>query len=82
MDPSFGIRFQSQPQLQARGVSVSYGSLDQLSANVRSWVERSVDLCQPDAVHICDGSETENKKLLALMQKQGTIQPLPKYDNW
>lgn len=78
-DPSFGLRLSAQ--LQARSVSVSHGSLDQLTTNVRTWVEKNVDLCQPDSVHICDGSEAENKKLLALMQRQGTIQPLPKYEN-
>lgn len=78
VNPSFGISFKSQ----ARSVSVSHGSLDQLTTSVRSWVEHNVDLCKPDSVHICDGSEAENKRLLALMQRQGTIQPLPKYDNW
>lgn len=38
-------------------------------------------MCQPDKVHICDGSQRENEILLTLLQKQGTITPLPKYDN-
>lgn len=81
VEPSFGIRFQPQAQLQARAVSLSHGSWDQLNGGLRTWVQRHVDLCQPDSVHICDGSEAENKALLALMQRQGTIQSLPKYDN-
>jgi len=32
-------------------------------------------------VHICDGSEGESQLLQGLMLKQGTIVPLPKYEN-
>ncbi len=35
------------------------------------WVKEWTDLCQPDAVHWCDGSEEENQKLLDLMVKSG-----------
>ena len=54
----------------------------QLSPKVRSFVEEKAKQCQPKDIHICDGSEAENKLLLDLMQKQGMIEPLPKYDNW
>lgn len=47
-----------------------------------NYVEYAATLCQPQQIHICDGSETENTQLLKLMQLQGTIQPLPKYENW
>jgi len=53
-----------------------------LSSKVRNFVEEKARLCQPDNVHICDGSEKENNYLLALMQKQGMIEPLNKYENW
>ncbi|XP_059609004.1 phosphoenolpyruvate carboxykinase [GTP]-like [Phlebotomus argentipes] len=55
--------------------------LSRLSPQVRQFVEQSILLCAPDRVHICDGSETEYRSLLALLQQQGTIVPLPKYDN-
>lgn len=48
---------------------------------MRNYIEESVKLCQPDKVHICDGTQRENEILLNLLQKQGTITPLPKYDN-
>uniref|UniRef100_A0A7R9ISX7 Phosphoenolpyruvate carboxykinase [GTP] n=1 Tax=Timema tahoe TaxID=61484 RepID=A0A7R9ISX7_9NEOP len=48
---------------------------------VRAFVEASVALCQPEQIHICDGTETENSKLVQIMQHQGTIVPLSKYDN-
>ena len=35
------------------------------------WVKEWADLCQPDAIHWCDGSDAENQKLLDLMVKSG-----------
>ncbi|XP_055612349.1 phosphoenolpyruvate carboxykinase [GTP]-like [Uranotaenia lowii] len=64
-----------------RGFPVVNGQLTQLSAKVRDYVEQSAALCQPDKIHIVDGSDQESKNLLKLLHIQGTIQPLPKYDN-
>lgn len=73
------------PQLQ-NGLNFSakviQGTLDSLPAAVREFVEHNVKLCQPDHIHICDGSEQENQKLLDQMEEQGTIKRLKKYDNW
>lgn len=38
-----------------------------------SWVEKMADLCQPDAVHWCDGSKKEYDDLCALLVKKGTF---------
>ena len=35
------------------------------------WVKEWADLCQPDAIHWCDGSDEENRKLLDMMMKGG-----------
>ncbi|XP_018792551.1 PREDICTED: phosphoenolpyruvate carboxykinase [GTP] [Bactrocera latifrons] len=64
-----------------RGTNVSYGNVSNLTPAVKIFVEESVALCQPDQVHICDGSDIENKILLKLMLDDGTIIPLPKYEN-
>ncbi|XP_066090766.1 phosphoenolpyruvate carboxykinase, cytosolic [GTP] [Saccopteryx bilineata] len=72
------------PQLQ-NGLNFSakvvQGSLDSLPQAVREFVESSAKLCQPDHIHICDGSEDENRQLLHQMEEQGTIKRLKKYDN-
>lgn len=36
-----------------------------------AWVDEWVELCQPDSVHWCDGSEEENQKLLDEMVASG-----------
>jgi phosphoenolpyruvate carboxykinase (GTP) len=42
-------------------------------ARFRDWVEEMVALCQPDAVHFCDGSDEEYQKLCNLMVESGTF---------
>lgn len=64
-----------------RGTTVINGDVLRLNAKVRAFVEESVIMCQPDKIHIVDGSERENTNLLKYLQEQGTITPLPKYDN-
>lgn len=57
------------------------GDISQLPAGVQDFVERSVRLCQPEGIHICDGTEAENTAILALLEEQGLIRKLPKYKN-
>nr|XP_023026296.1 phosphoenolpyruvate carboxykinase [GTP]-like isoform X1 [Leptinotarsa decemlineata] len=66
---------------QVRGLSALNGDLRDLPPKLKSYVEENVRLCQPETIHICDGTDVENSKLLKLMQQQGTIVPLPKYEN-
>ncbi len=42
-----------------------------ISKKVEKWVKEWSDLCQPDAVHWCDGSAEENQKLLDMMVSTG-----------
>jgi len=64
-----------------RGFSIVNGDVRKLSPNVRAFVEQSAVLCQPDRIHICDGTARENTILTKIMLSQGTIMPLPKYEN-
>ncbi|CAH2057123.1 unnamed protein product, partial [Iphiclides podalirius] len=68
-------------QTALRGTVKPSPQLAALSPKLRAFVERSASLCEPEHVHICDGSEAEASTLLHLMQQQGTLRPLPKYDN-
>jgi phosphoenolpyruvate carboxykinase (GTP) len=38
-----------------------------------SWVEEMAELCQPDDIHWCDGSDGENQELCNLMVEKGTL---------
>ncbi|MFZ4521304.1 MAG: phosphoenolpyruvate carboxykinase (GTP) [Bacteroidales bacterium] len=42
-----------------------------ISKKVETWVKGWSDLCQPDAIHWCDGSAEENQKLLDMMVGSG-----------
>ncbi|KAK8726493.1 hypothetical protein OTU49_010277 [Cherax quadricarinatus] len=66
---------------ESRELTVIKGQLSNLSPKVRSFVEESARLCRPANVHICDGSERELQHLLNVMQKDGMIEHLPKYQN-
>jgi phosphoenolpyruvate carboxykinase (GTP) len=61
---------------------VVQGTLDSLPQAVRAFVESNAQLCEPEHIHICDGSEEENRRLLNCMQEEGLIRKLRKYDNW
>jgi len=40
---------------------------------LRRWVEEMVALCQPDRIHLCDGSDAEYEALCAQMVESGTL---------
>ena len=48
---------------------------------VKSWTRTQVELCQPDSLHIMDGSEEEDRRLKQQLVEAGVLIPLPKYDN-
>ena len=45
-------------------------------AKLKAWVQDMVDLCQPDHVHWCDGSDTEYQQLCQQLVEAGTFTPL------
>ncbi|XP_051836468.1 phosphoenolpyruvate carboxykinase [GTP], mitochondrial [Antechinus flavipes] len=69
------------PSRGNHALRITSGDLGQLPAKVRDFVERSARLCQPEGIHICDGSETENDSILALLEREGLVRKLSKYDN-
>ncbi|MGB4658176.1 MAG: phosphoenolpyruvate carboxykinase (GTP) [Mobilitalea sp.] len=38
---------------------------------LQDWVKEMADMCQPDEIHWCDGSDEENERLLKLMVDTG-----------
>lgn len=72
----------AQSNAQKKLYKVAKGSLSNLAPKVRSYVEEKAELCQPDQIYICDGSEEENTDMINTLLKDKMIQPLPKYKNW
>lgn len=73
------------PEIQSQdqsGPRVLQGELGALSPAVREFVDANVTLCQPDSLHICDGSDEENRAILTQLEEQGVIKKLGKYENW
>lgn len=68
-------------------MNLQQGSSDSLSGanfnleilqnqTLKNWIYEIAQLTKPQAIHICDGSETENQNLLDLMVRQGTLRKL------
>ncbi|XP_074838913.1 phosphoenolpyruvate carboxykinase [GTP], mitochondrial isoform X2 [Carettochelys insculpta] len=69
------------PARGAHALRVPSGDLGRLAGRLRAFVEHGVQLCQPENVHVCDGSEAENGAILELLENQGVVKQLGKYEN-
>lgn len=49
------------------------------SAALIEWVTQFAHITKPDAIHWCDGSEQEQKKLTQQLVDQGTLLPIPSH---
>ncbi len=47
-----------------------------MNRKLEAWVRQVADLCQPEAVHWCDGTPEEFRSLCDLMVQAGTARPL------
>lgn len=52
-----------------------------LPPSIRDFVDRGASVCQPEYVHVCDGSEKDRVEITRLMRRQGSLKPLVKFDN-
>lgn len=43
---------------------------------LQEWVKEMADMCQPDSIHWCDGSQEENDRFLREMVENGMATPL------
>lgn len=49
---------------------------------LKAWLEESVAWCEPDRVHICDGSDEEYQLIVDEMIKTGTLQKLSRPNSY
>ncbi|MBM4158332.1 MAG: phosphoenolpyruvate carboxykinase (GTP) [Ignavibacteria bacterium] len=45
------------------------------------WVKSMEQMCKPDRVHWCDGSQEENDRLIKICVENGSFKPIPKRPN-
>src|ERR1700726_646400 len=57
-------------------IEVDAASSQNRHKELARWVEEVANLCKPDRVHWCDGSETEYRAMLRLMVLSGTAIPV------
>ena len=76
-------RFESlRPKVNFQITLFSCHSLTVRVYQVFQFLEYGVDLCQPSKIHICDGSDEENRSIMDLLVEDKMVEPLPKYENW
>jgi phosphoenolpyruvate carboxykinase (GTP) len=56
--------------------TVSEAKKEPKHKRLKTWVEEVVQLCKPDRVHWCDGSQEEYQSVVRLMIQTGTAIPL------
>ena len=56
--------------------------MSDLSPSIQKFINEHAKVCQPDKIHICDGSEEENRAIIQLLLEDGRLVRLSKYDNW
>ena len=74
--------FRSGRFLSSTSFASSNHQFESLGEGVKDFVRENAELCQPDRVHVCDGSREENERLLEKLQKEGRLTKVTKYDNW
>jgi len=62
-------------------VRVLHGDWRSLPSQVRRFAHKYIDMCQPEALHIMDGSLQEDQAIKKQLVQAGVIIPLDKYDN-
>ncbi|XP_072743961.1 phosphoenolpyruvate carboxykinase [GTP] isoform X2 [Anoplolepis gracilipes] len=53
----------------------------EISSKLRHYIEECASLCCPKDIYICNGTDVEYMQMLKILQKNGTIENLPKYEN-
>lgn len=73
----------SQVTEQVAGIPITSTHCDfaHLPQMVQQFVEEKARICQPKEIYICDGSEEENRMLLARLVEAGQIQKLESMQN-
>ncbi|CAF1096252.1 unnamed protein product, partial [Brachionus calyciflorus] len=58
-----------------------HSNLTKLPKSLQDYIEEKAKICQPEAIHICDGSIEEYNALLRQLERNGQVQKLEKMNN-
>ena len=64
---------QAPPRQSPAGRSGAPPAAPDVNPHVRKWIDKCVELCQPDQVHWCDGSADERRVLLERGVQEGVL---------
>ena len=57
-------------------------TLESLGPQLQAFIREKQALCQPENVHICDGSSEENEFMINQMIESKMMKRLPLYEDW
>jgi GTP-dependent phosphoenolpyruvate carboxykinase len=72
-------RLQFQTTIQA---AMQDRTVESLGPQLQEFIREKKELCQPENIHICDGSPEENEYMVNKMIESGMMKRLPLYDDW
>lgn len=79
--PDKSAKIEDHPLRVSMPVSSLSVDINHLPKEVHDFIEEKANLCEPDAIYICDGSDEEYKALLKILQENGVIEKLEKMNN-
>ena len=80
--PSNATKIEDHPLRVSMPVSSLSVDIMHLPKEVHDYIEEKANICQPDAIYICDGSADEYNWLLKVLQENKMVQKLEKMNNW
>lgn len=80
--PNNAAKIEDHPLRVSMPVSSLSVDINHLPKEVHDYIEEKANLCQPDAIYICDGSIDEYNSLLKILQENKMIEKLEKMNNW
>ena len=67
--------------LQISYRAYSAASVSHLAPAVQAYILEKAELCQPDQIVVCDGSDEEQVRLIDQLQAEGLVKQIPKLEN-
>lgn len=74
------LQLKTATNFGVRSITSIQGDLNlKVPQNVRQFIDENVAICQPDSVHVCDGTDAEYARLIQHLTDIGVTKPLKKY---